>query len=87
MITFELFATWLGYGVMGAGGLLLMCTLLIAGIGGVNTLGRDMWKSLRALHEINEIRRYAAEVRASGKPQHVKPVGDWLGDGEGRSDD
>ena len=61
------YAMWIGYGVMGVGGLAVLCLLLIIAIGGVNTLGNELWRKLRALYDLGVLRRHVLALQAQGK--------------------
>ena len=60
-------ATWIGWGVMGFGGLLLMGLLLVVGIGVVNYFGQKLWNKLLALYDLRTLRSHLLQLEAQGK--------------------
>ncbi|WP_220815671.1 hypothetical protein [Pseudomonas paralcaligenes] len=70
----EQYAAWVGWGVMAAGGFLLMGLLLIAGIAVVNHFGRALWEKLLALYDLHTLRAHLRMLEAQGKTLR-KPEG------------
>ncbi len=61
------YAMWIGYGVMAAGGMLLMCLALIVAIGGIGSLGKKLGHQLAAPHDVRTLQAHLMLLDQQGK--------------------